>query len=928
MHPRAGFFRVTVLLAGELLLVALALFAMDALANLRLGVGQFFAAWGAWAVAILVVRADLTRAILPAWGAALAEVVAPGFLLNELSAWGHGGFTLGQTLYALLLVAVLMRGWRLWSAATAAHSDDSTGDAVRVLLVGAAATAVTLPLFTDRLVGGTDARWYAYMLGDFVAQLRAGVFPVFVGQGELAWNGGVHPFRSAPVFMHVAGLWDVLTFRALETCALQHLAAITAALAGGLGMYAAGVALAPRYRWEAAAVALLYLGAPASLEALYHADAYMTWMAIAVLPLAFYGNARVLLAADGRGYVSLAAGLALAWMCHPPIAMLATMATLLLQGGGLLCGEVTPARLRAAALGALLFAGLGAYYFYGMSELPSREPISLRDDVFQIGGIALWLAGLAGAVLRRRGMWWLLLLAPGGWLLWVGRAPWLWWMVATALLALAVVALARWRRRFNPAEHTIEILFPCALLAAGLTQAWLGPNNPARDESRLQDLNLNATISGHFFLPLSPLVNQPSDSQPGLGLWLALAVLAVGFFRARPLAAKLWFAVALLPIFIVVRIPWVSEFLVGYAPRWFGVTAGLTLMLRLMPAWAGLLAMGWLVWLATEPARGRTARLLIGLAIALAAGWAVHEAFGIVRRGFRVTATLAHTEKQFRSENIQLERFAYDLEPIPTYYSNGIIDPRLEVRALDELKRVRIGPDVTALRMEEGGRTELKLVCLPYAPPAPGWLMLGPTLTLAPGEHVLLRFEFDSAKNYSGFLFLISASARCYREYALPESGLRRAFGTTAKASRVISLWNSGTVAERYEFSFRRGASCTLPSDGSPFANVSVSHYDAARALVRVDSLLPYRVTAAMSWPGFVETSRVWLPGYEATVDGKLAMVRSSVERMAMVPVPAGLHTVELRYVGTTALWVTWWTSALTWGGLLGFWVWRLRKKA
>ncbi len=913
---------------GELLLVALALFAMDALAHLRLGVGQFFAAWGGWTGVLLLGHAVQGRTRLPRWGVALAEAVAPGFLLSELNAWGHGGFTLAQTLYALVFVAALVRGWRVWTAWVEARGSDVAGEAARVLIVGAAAVAVTLPLFTDLLVGGTDARWYSSMLGDFIAQLRAGVFPVFVGQGELAWNGGVHPFRSAPAYMHVAGIWDLLTLHALGTCALQHLAAITGALVSGLGMYAAGVALAPRFRWEVVGVALLYLGAPAALMALYHADAYMTWMAAAVLPLAFYGNARVLLAADGRGYVPLAVGLALVWTCHPPIAMLATMATLLLQGGGLLLGDVTPARLRAATVGALIFLGLAAYYFIGMSELPSREPVSLRNDIFQLGGITFWLAGFGGAVLRRRGWWWLLLLAPGGWLLWIGRAPWLWWMVATSLLVAGVVSVARWRRWFDPARHAIEVLLPCALLAAGIVQAWIGPKNPARDVIRLADLNANAAQGAGYFLPLSPLANQVSDMQPGLGLWAILVVLGAVFFQARSLAAKLWFAVALLPLFMIVRVPYVSEFLAGYAPRWIAGVAGLTFTLRLMPVLAALLAVGWLVWLATRPEGGRMARVLSGAMLALAAGWGGYEAIRIVHHGFKVTATRTYTEKQFRSENAVLEPFAYDLIPEPTYFSNGKTDYRLEVRALDELKRVRINPDVTALRMEEGGRTEMKLVCLPYQPPAPDWLMLGPSLTLAPGEHVLLRFEFDPTKNYSGFLFLISASARCYREYALPESGLRRAFGTTAKASRVISLWNSGTVAEKYEFSFRRGPGCTLPSDGSTFANVFVSHYDASRALVRVDSLLPYRATAAMSWPGFVETSRVWLPGYEATVDGKPALVRSSVERMAMVPVPAGLHTVELRYVGTTQLWVTWWISALTWGGLLGAWAWRKKNNS
>jgi hypothetical protein len=919
----AGRLRTTWLFAGELLLVGFVLFAMDALAHLRLAIGPFFATWGAWVALLGVFRVLRTRARFHRWGVTFAESIAPFFFLNGLTAVGFGRFSVAQSLFALGLVGGLLNVGRWWVVRTEKRTGD-IGEGLRILVVGVGAVAATLPLYTDRLVGGIDARWYSFMLGDFIAQLRAGIFPVFVGQGELAWNGGVHPFRSAPVFMYVAGLWDVLTRHALHAVALQHLAAITAAFAAGFGMYATGTRLVPWSRWAAVAVSLLYLGAPASLEALYHGDAYMTWMALGALPLALYGNAKVLLLEDGRGYVPLAAGLALVWMCHPPLAMLTTMATLLLQGGSLLCGEVTAARLRGAAGGALLFVGLGVFYFYGMGELPPQNSASLRADVFQIAGLALWLAGLAGAVIRRRGRWWLALLVPGGWLLGLARLPWLWWMLLTAALVFAVAALARRRRWFDPAERSIEVLYSCAIVAAGLTLAWLGPTHPARDVARLQDFKDIVAHSESYFLPLSPLVDQPGDWQPGIGLWMAILALGALSIRKGALATKVWFAVTLLPFFIFVRVPWVSEFLVGYAPRWFAAVAGLTFSLRLMPALAALLAVGWFVSLAGRGERGRSERLLMGLGFALAVGFAVQQAAKVERAGFRATATRTSTEDRFRAENAVLERFAYDLLPQPSYYSNGLVDPRLEVRAFDEKNGLLSDPDITATRMEQAGCSELKLVCLPFEPPAPAWLRLGPTLTVAPGEHFLLRFEFDPARNYSGYLFLISN--RGYREYALPESGLRRAFGTTDKASRVISLWNTGVVNERYEFSFRRGPGCTLPADGSVFANVMVSRYEPSLAWVRVDSLLPYRVTSALERPVLLETPRVWLPGYAASVDGFPAEVKASAERLVAVPVPAGRHTVEVRYVGTMGLWLTWWTSALTWGGLIGSFAWRCRR--
>lgn len=160
------------------------------------------------------------------------------------------------------------------------------------LILAGAALATTWPLLNGRIVGGIDARWYAYMLKDFIGQERAGHFPVFLGQGDYAWNGGIHPFRTAPVFLWLGGVWDFLTGRALEATWLQHLAAVTSALAGVLGFYAAGITLAPRRRAEVALLSLLYLWGGGWPSALYWGDAYMTYMAFGALPLVAYGNAR------------------------------------------------------------------------------------------------------------------------------------------------------------------------------------------------------------------------------------------------------------------------------------------------------------------------------------------------------------------------------------------------------------------------------------------------------------------------------------------------------------------------------------------------------------------------------------------------------------------------------------------------------------
>ena len=63
------------------------------------------------------------------------------------------------------------------------------------------------------------------MLADFVPQLRAGIFPVVVGQTELAFNGAVDPLRVAPsLFYHrLAGFLDLVTGRQLGCFVRRHL---------------------------------------------------------------------------------------------------------------------------------------------------------------------------------------------------------------------------------------------------------------------------------------------------------------------------------------------------------------------------------------------------------------------------------------------------------------------------------------------------------------------------------------------------------------------------------------------------------------------------------------------------------------------------------------------------------------------------------
>jgi hypothetical protein len=63
------------------------------------------------------------------------------------------------------------------------------------------------------------------------------------------------------------------------------------------------------------------------------------------------------------------------------------------------------------------------------------------------------------------------------------------------------------------------------------------------------------------------------------------------------------------------------------------------------------------------------------------------------------------------------------------------------------------------------------------------------------------------------------------------------------------------------------------------------------------------------------------IEGYQAFLDGKLIEHRASHQGLAMVAAEPGKHELELRYVGTTKLWIALSVSVLTALGWVLWWV-------
>ena len=206
--------------------------------------------------------------------------------------------------------------WRL-----AGFRGECAWEVVRWTAVGLAATLAMLPFYFGGSIGAGDAHWYVLMLSDFLAQLKAGVFPIWVGQSPFAFNGAVSPLRYAPGFQCLGGILDFLTAHSLQPAAVKNLCLAGSAMGGAFSAYACIRPIVGSRRWIACILSILWISGPGVLAPPMSGDQYMTFIALPFVPIVLHGCWRVLEYDDLWGRVWIPLGLAGLWLCHSPIAL-------------------------------------------------------------------------------------------------------------------------------------------------------------------------------------------------------------------------------------------------------------------------------------------------------------------------------------------------------------------------------------------------------------------------------------------------------------------------------------------------------------------------------------------------------------------------------------------------------------------------------
>lgn len=208
------------------------------------------------------------------------------------------------------------------------------GEAIRWLCVFGATAFVIHPYATRGLLGGGDAQHYVQQLADVIVQADSDRFPFLVGRSIYAYNGDIHPLRTAPYFQYVGAATNLLTGRALGTAGVQNLLIVLSLFAAGLLVYLLGLRVGQRpLAWPAGLLAVAFVSCPGILALVYSGDMIASWMTLPYLPGVVYGLLRAREDKNpATALLVVAICLGAIWLAHAPIAFWVSLLALLSLG--------------------------------------------------------------------------------------------------------------------------------------------------------------------------------------------------------------------------------------------------------------------------------------------------------------------------------------------------------------------------------------------------------------------------------------------------------------------------------------------------------------------------------------------------------------------------------------------------------------------
>jgi len=681
-------------------------------------------------------------------------------------------------------------------------------ESARLGVLATVAAWLLHPFATSRLYGAGDALWYSNMMADFVTQLRQGIFPIFAGQTEFAFNGAVYPLRVAPMYQHLAGALDFLTGHQLSFFALQHLVVIVCGISGLFACYLTLCRISPDRKWSAVGFSILYLSCPGLLATIFTQDLYMTWMTVPFAPLAAYGIMRTYRKDDIKSQFWLAVPLAALWWAHAPIALWFTFVAAASQLVRLIGVDRGWRPFRRAFVGVLIFCILAQYPFVSVAEVNAQGQKS---------------------------------------------------EVATALSNPELIS------------QNISSVFPAIIQ------------------------------------PLSEHARALGDLQLGYGLWLVLLFVAAAAF-VKPekdlivlLVCALGFLMLLLP---PIR---VNAFLWSKLPQEVVRITYYWPMQRFYLILASILAVVGQAAFESLASRRPIVQNFRASILVLCCAWSLLESRQFIGAAADRTAAADVSEKSQRSENLFLTNDSYGLfRKLPPNFSNGVVNPRGQGRLISLATGKPLPPPMRRV-LRSGTLTAT-------VDGNPGILNLEPALHLLINHRYALELDFGQSK-LDGILQLKGTTM--FREYSLPSSGEPMAFGTRPPNTKRIGLWTTNPDGDEIHIRFIPADVREISQYLSNFGSFKLIEVESSKNPVDVKSLVPFEARVQSPTAAVLETPRMFMPGYKASIDGNATEAGPNAYGLTTVHVPPGEHIVVLWFPGPILLRISYWTAIATWSAML-----------
>jgi hypothetical protein len=656
-----------------------------------------------------------------------------------------------------------------------------------LLLVG---LFISSPFLTDSGVGTGEAANYSLSAADFVTQARDGVYPPLVGQSEYAFNGRIHPLRTAPYIGHLAALIDLATGHSLNFWAIQNLEIAASLIAAVFSMYACLRRAAAAPRAMAVVLAACYGLSPGVLSVVYSMNLFMTAMTLPWVPLVICSAIRAQRGCELGDAMLLAVGLGVSWEAHPPVAFWLTVVSALLLLPRAAAGRIRGREWLWLAAGALLCGSLAAFGFVSALTVTNYGQISAASNVDLL--------------------------------------------------------LSEVRRVFA-------------------------------DSLR----------------PVSETANSLGDFQLGYLYWVILAS-AAGLAALRGRLQALWLAaIAAFLLVMTTPVPFVTGWIWRHVPA---VTVALTNQWPMQRLYLIVTALSLFALALAVPRLGpvpKSLRDAAYLAVAGAAAWTAFQAFRFVGQGFSVRGPGDRSALVHRPENINLSIISYAILGAPPSFDSGPMDPAMEFRLLRRFDARAISGNWEAAAEQAGAE---QTGTFASTTDSEGAVSFGPKLILQPGRHYLLSVDLLGAPR-AGTLQLTGRSI--YREYPVTPEPSSWGFGIASGGRHPISLWTTGSEQDEVEVLFLEPGSGARQGE---IANFTFKEFDVARLPVVLESLVPLRMRVRAPEACYVETPRLFVDGYRATVNGAAVRVQASPDGLAMLAVPRGESAVEVRYPGPAVL--------------------------